>query len=767
MATTYAAMTASVILSFAALLAPAQNLDDKVSQARRIQAQSMLGLDDAAMDSMYRLERGRGAVRQTESGREKGLGQGMIDSMLAGPKSAKSVDSQYMDSLSDSLSDTLSGSRRQKYFPKPPKRFEQRIFKKLDRTIFGTAKGAAGRDYVIGPGDEVTISLWGDKEKEYSLPVNGDGKVFMEGVGLLQLSGLNLNEAQARLKEKLARIYSGISRGTEHVDVSLGQAGPIKVFVLGDVKLPGGFVFSGNTSVLSALYFAEGPSDIGTVRNLLLNRGGKKHPIDLYKYLLQGELPNPSLLRDGDILYSGRAEILVEIEGDVGRPATYELKKGEGLKELLEFSGRPNSTAASHRITLQRIQPDGRVAYFDLAAPRDYLDGKAMLELADGDRVLVEKSTELMKDFITVTGPVKYPGTYSPQGVRSVQDIIVKAGGLREDAFLGRAHVVRFRPDGSSRLYAYSLDSISTSAIVLEPKDNILLYSLQDMYTPDTVEVAGAVFNPGRYEFREGMSAMDLVMQAGGFLPQHQGGKLTVFRSEGRNRKVDQVDITFQGGLAKTSETFTLKPRDLLHVPVDPEWYQKEVVVLDGLFKKPGKYALLYPGEKLASVIDRAGGFKDNAYIDGGRFFRTKDSVGRVGVNIHEAINRNRSKSNIGMVGGDSLFIPEKQHTVKVIGEVGFETSVLLKRGANVQYYIEMAGGFTRRSEKDRVVVQYANGETSKDGYFNRTPDAGSVIYVPQGPEPKPVDVIGGINVILGTASIGIALILSIQALSK
>jgi protein involved in polysaccharide export with SLBB domain len=181
----------------------------------------------------------------------------------------------------------------------------------------------------------------------------------------------------------------------------------------------------------------------------------------------------------------------------------------------------------------------------------------------------------------------------------------------------------------------------------------------------------------------------------------------------------------------------------------------------------PGKYGLLYPGEKLSAVIERAGGFKENAYVEGGRFFRTKDSVGRVGVDIRKAVHSPRSKANISLVGGDSIFIPERLNTVKVMGEVGFETSVLYQEGAAVQYYIEKAGGFTRRSEKGRVVVQYANGETSRDGYFNRKPDAGSVIYVPQGPEPKPIDWFSGVNAILGTIGVAAAVILSIQAIQK
>ncbi len=745
----------------AALPAAAQSLEDKVSQSKRLQAQSLMGLDDATIDSLARERKSLQSGRLPAEAHKATVERDAMDSLLAGPE--PTPDSLVDDSLSSP--DSLGRKRRT---TKPlPARYEQRVFHTVDRSAFASARGAVGRSYVLGPGDELTVSLWGDKEKEYNLVLNQEGKIFLEGVGLVPLAGLNLDEAQGRLKERLARIYSGISRGTSNVDVSVGRAGPARIFVLGEVKVPGGYVLSGNSTVLSALYFAQGPTDIGTVRNLQLTRDGKKHVLDLYEYLIHGRPLSPGTLRDGDILFAARAEALVEIQGDVGRPATYELRKGEGIKELIEFAGRLNPTAAAHRMVLQRIFPGGRTDYLDLASPEEYLSGKSVLELRDGDKLLVEKSTDPARNFITVTGPVNYPGTYASDGIRTLSQLISKAGGAREDAFPGRVHVVRYRPDGSSRLFAYSLNDSPADSIQLEPRDNVLLYSLKDLYIPDSVEVFGAVFNPGRYEFREGMTAKDLVMQAGGFLPQHENGRLLVFRGGALERKVESIGLDVAKGLDRSSGNFSLKPRDIVHVPIDPRWYEKEVVTLSGLFLRPGKYALLHPGEKLAAVIQRAGGFKEDAYVEGGRFFRTRDSVGRVGVDIAKALASPRSKANIPLAGGDSIVIPARLNTVKVMGEVGFETSVLYKEGASVQYYIEKAGGFTRRSERDRIVVQYANGETSRDGYFNRKPDAGSAIYVPQGPEPKPVDWFAGLNALLGTIGVAAAVILSIQAISQ
>jgi polysaccharide export outer membrane protein len=779
MTVTYGIRIGSVAMLVAMLSQPGQgqSLEEKVAQARKMQqaqnsAAAGAGGELSPTDSMLFEEasRARPDARsaQRRSSTAKRPDRTNLDSLLSGPAMADSLaemDTVYADSA-DSAS-AKSRPKRRKAAKIIPKRYEQRIFQDLDRSAFSSASGSAGRDYILGPGDAVTVALWGDKEKEYSLILNQDGKIFMEGIGLVTLAGNNLDAGQQLLKQRLAKVYSGIVRGSTHVELSLGRAGPIRVFVLGEVKVPGGYVFSGHSSILSAMYFAKGPTDIGTVRNLQLTRSGNRFSLDLYKYLIRGESLSPQALQDNDILFAARAEALVEVKGDVGRPATYELKKGEGVKELLEFAGGLNPTASAQKLTLRRIFPGGKMDYVELATPQEYLTGKAKMELLDGDKVTVEKSTEPSRNFLTIAGPVKYPGTYDATGITTVNQLVDKAGGLREDAFLGRVHIVRFRPDGSSSLQAYSLDSTVLDSISLIPKDNVLLYSLKEMLLPDSVQITGAVFKPGKYVFRSGMTAMDLVMHAGGYLPHHENGRIIVFRSSGRERTVEQISLKVEDGLSKTDAGFTLHPNDLVQIPVDPRWYQKEVIVLDGLFQHPGKYALLYPGEKLSSVVERAGGFKEDAYIEGGRFYRAKDSVGRVGIDLGQALRKSRSKANIGMVGGDSIFIPARLNTVKVIGEVGFETSLLFQEGATVQYYIEKAGGYTRRSEKDRVVVQYANGETSRDGYFNRKPDAGSVIYVPQGPEPKPIEWFTGINALLGTVGVIAAVILSIQAISK
>ncbi|MFC1584928.1 SLBB domain-containing protein [Fibrobacterota bacterium] len=719
-------------------------LEDKITQRQLLQEQGITNLTPAQIDSLKRLKRGQD--KQKIEGQEQTT---VLDSLIQGPVKADSL-----GLLDTGLAiDTM------------PRRYSQRIFSRSPSALFGSFHSSVGKSHILGAGDEITVSLWGDKEKQYNVALNPAGKVFLEGIGLVKLEGYTAADAEDKLKKKFSRIYSGIRRGTAHVEVSKIKPGPVKAFVLGEVQLPGGYVFSGNTSILSAFYYAKGPTDIGTVRNIKLTRGKNEFFLDLYEYLLRGNTLSPNNLQDGDILFSGRAELLVEIDGDVGRPAIYELKKGEGIKELLAYAGHLNPTAATHRITLKRIFEDGRLDFLDLPPPQDFLSGKAQFELKDGDHLLVEESSELSEKFITVTGPVKYEGTYQSEGLKTVSDLIEKAGGLKEEAYLGRVHILRFQTDGSSELFSYSLKDTTLESIALQGKDNVILYSKKDMFAPDSVEIAGAVLNPGKYLYSKGMTVKGLVLRAGGFLPSYERGRAICFRPKTRDRQVESHTVKLDGGLEDTGEEFELVARDFVLIPDDPHWYNKEVVTLAGQFKYPGKYSLLFPGERLSAVISRAGGLKKDAYALGFRFFRKQNKVGRIGIDLERALNKPKGQFNVQMMGGDSIFIPEKQMTVKVRGEVGFPTSVLYKKGGSVKYYISRAGGFTRLSDKKRVILEYANGETTSD--FYRKPDPGSVIFVPSRPEPEPIDWFKGINAVVATLGASAALILSIIAINR
>jgi protein involved in polysaccharide export with SLBB domain len=638
-----------------------------------------------------------------------------LDSLLVQPTFA---DSSHLENLNDRFSE--------------PERYALRIFKQAPNgSLFGSYYTSLGSNYVLGPGDKVTLSLWGDQERQYLLTVNTNGKAFVEGIGLVQVGGYTVADAEKRLTAKLATIYSGIDNNTTHAELSSVQAGPIRVFILGEVQQPGAYTFSGNTGVFSALYQAKGPSPIGNIRSIELRRGSQVYQLDLYDYLLKGILPSPSHLQDGDILRLKRAHSLVTIQGDIGRPDIYELKKGEGVKDLIQYAGQLNPSAATQSIRIERILPSGQIEPITIETPQTYMSGQKKFDLQDGDRVFIETSSELSKYYVEVAGSVKYPGKYAWSKGTTVASLLKSAGGLQEGAFLGRIHVVRPKIDGSSTLFSYSLDTTSLQQITLEGRDYVSLYSEKDMHVPDSVEVSGAIHFPGKYPFHKGMTPEDLILLAGGALPDHHESAV-IFRSNTQDRSVQELKVPIHLGKDTRNSTIALQPKDFVLLPEKPQTYLKEIVTLSGQFEFPGQYSLAYPGESLVSVIQRAGGLKKTAYAGGMRFHRHKNDVGRMGINLVKALEKpNKDPNNVGMLHGDSVHVPEQMYSVKVVGAVGTPTSVLYREGEDIHYYIKRAGGYLHNSHKSATVLEYANGESVAKNNIYRDPDAGSVITVP------------------------------------
>lgn len=707
------------------------------------------------------------------------------DSLLAAPskdqmdtmtyilkKDTISVDSlRYQDS-SIVKKMGLTKDRRQmvvmRKIPYTPKksltRYDLDVFAQTPASLFGSTTNGINGNYPIKPGDDLVLTIWGEVEKEYPAKVNNQGKVMIEGIGLVSLNNTNLGQAEEILKVKLGKIYSGIGRGRTFVNLRLEKLSPIKIFVLGEVGKPGGYVFYGNTSVFQALYLAGGPSKNGSVRNVQITRSDTVMNVDLYEYLMKGIIPEPSVLHDGDIVFLPRASILAGIKGDVGRPGIYELKTGESVKELLSFSGQVNATAASQKMVMQRILPDGRPDYLTLDTPENFLKGTTAFPVQDGDTLQVFASSEKSRDHATIIGAVKYPGTYQLSPDMKVTDLLTVAGGMLEETYQGRLQVLRTLPGGGFQLLSQSM---SGAAIALLPRDTVVVYSMKDLHTADSVTISGAVAHPGRFEFLDGMAAKDLILKAGGFLANRQKGtvRLEHVRKDSRGMEVELVSIQDNYEADANSQT-KLKPWDHMEVPVDPNFYRPQKVKLAGAFKTPGEYSLLYPGEKMKSLIERAGMFQEDAYLDGAQFFRNSDSIGQIGFNITDAM-AGVATDNIQLQNGDSIWIPIPKVHIRVVGEVGYPCNVLYKPGKSIAWYITQAGGFRASSDLGRVMIRYANGAVSTEFDAERDPDPGSMIIVPYKEPPPAVNwyqVASTAATILGTVA---TLLLAYAALNK
>lgn len=656
-------------------------------------------------------------------------------------------------------------------------RYERRLFKAKGKqsSLFSSTTSRVGSDYPLKGGDGLVLTVWGDIEKQQNLTVSPEGTIVVEGGGRISVGGLTLEQAANAVKQALGRVYSSLRRGSAQLSLTLSSLSPIKVFVLGEVEVPGGYVFHGNTNVLLALYLANGPSPLGSVRAMQLVRDGKSVDVDLYDFLFYGKTPpEGGVLRDGDVLVLPRAKSLVEVRGDVGREAVYELKEGEGVRELLFYASGLNPTAAEQSAVLERLLEGGRRDFVNLQPARSYIDSSAApFLLRDGDVLNIPSSTLDAQNNVTVLGAVRYPATYQFVDGMTLEQALAVAGGARDEAYLGRVQVLRSTSEGHSSLYSEAVGK--GRDFTLSPSDTVVVYNQRDFLTKDSVSVSGAVVSPGVYPFYKGMTVKDLVLLGGGFRSDRQKGVVRLERRIAGERTIDVQELQIDDDYEANDLNLTIQPYDRLAVPVDPKWYPQEVVQLTGAFLKPGSYALIQSGEKLSSLLKRSEGFQPESYPEGATFFRKlrrvvtvpgeedssmvnlengtvwiADSTVQIGLDLKQALAGHKDY-DVSLQHGDSLWVPRQMISVEVSGAVGAPSHVLWRKGEDPEYYIARAGGLTRQSDINHVFVIYANGEKATINHLPRDPDPGSKIVVPQRPAPKETD---WLRVVASVASI-------------
>lgn len=642
---------------------------------------------------------------------------------------------------SDSLEQDSLAMQDSLYWQAQPdsfQRYETRLFSRALPSAFYNRMGVLSADYPVKAGDQLVLSLWGAVEKEYSLKVNSQGKVFAEGIGLVSLNGMSLGQAEKLLRSKLLKVYSGIAQGRISVNLRPESVEPNKVFVMGDVERPGGYDLPGGSNVFMALYRAHGPNAIGSVRQIKIRRSnGDSLDIDLYELLFNGVQADQSTLRDGDLVFVPRAQKLVKIQGDVGRPAIYELKGDEGVQQALAYAGGVNSTAG-HVLSVWRLQADGRAEVMDLGAPRDYTVGAKNEPLFDQDSLVVRSSSLESQQFVELIGAVHYPGLYRFEPGLSVRQAVDLAGGLREDGYTERVVVRRPRPDSS---FLYLADRYTNpQGLELRAKDRLIVLSTKDLRANRMVSVAGAVKFPQEFEWQPHISAKNLVALAGGYLPNHQKGVLLIERLNPGTQQVSIIEVNGEDGLALGSEDpMYLEPGDRIVAPVDPNWYEQELVSLTGAVRNPGRYALTKNRETITEFIGRKAIFDENAFLQGGRLYRQRgESYFLVNFDFEDAVHGSL-KRPVTLMHGDSIYVPYEQLTVQIKGEVVSPGDVLWVKGWDIDDYINAAGGLTLTGDEDRIVITYANGRKSNRDRAEMDPDPGSVIEVAYIKPPEPI----------------------------
>ncbi len=621
-------------------------------------------------------------------------------------------------------------------------------------------------DYILGPGDNVILYLWGRADKQFNLTIDREGKVFIPQVGEIVGWGLTLDQFTKQAKKALSRVFSDFD-----LTVSLGKIRSMRVFVAGEVKQPGAYTVSSLTSLFNALYLAGGPNGRGSMRQITLMRNGEAVALcDLYDLLLRGDNSADVRLQSGDVIFVPVAGPQVAVRGEVKRSAIYELCSKERALELLELAGKPTAEAYLDRVMLERISPSKEWEVLDLNLNKEQTATVDDVPLVDGDRMTVYSIFEAKKNIVAVFGHVKHTGYYERSDSATVSSLIGRAQLQPYDVYFERADLFRRYPDRRLEVIpvdiAAILDGDRSKDIVLQDRDSLYVYSIDEVRWQRYVYIEGQVKKPGRYPLYDGMSAEDLIFLAGSYARGAYRHRIELARID----SVGNVTITHVDRGNDSIGMLALEEDDHLYVRQLPEWQSHRAVSITGEVMYPGEYTLSSRDETLYQLLLRAGGFTENAFPQGVIVERPtiNDALSRMGVarmienstplkedslgRVHQlnsvdfdrrAMNRliidmqtilatRGTKADIVLEPGDRISVPTIPSGISVIGAVGSNGTIRFSEHKPVEYYVEKAGNFTRQADKKETRLVRASGEViCGRGIMGKKVALGDVIIVP------------------------------------
>lgn len=627
---------------------------------------------------------------------------------------------------------------------KGKKIFGHDIFNRQLLTFEPQMNIATPQDYILGPGDQLIIDIYGATQETVALTISPDGEVTVPNYGPVAVSGLTVAGAQSRIREKTGQFYSG-----SEIKVTVGQTRTIKVNVMGEVKVPGTYTLSAFATVFHALYMAGGINDLGTLRSIKVYRQGKLiSSIDVYKFILNGRLAGNIRLTDNDVIQVGLYESVVDITGRVKRPMAYEMRKEETLADLLDYSGGFTGDAYKKLLRVLRKSEELRTVY----NVEDIETGTFLI--TDGDSIIVDSIINRYKNMVEIKGAVFRPGMYRlGEKAYSVRSLVEYASGLKEEALTSRAVLRRIKPNRTQEVISVDLEGIlngKANDLLLQNEDVLYIPAIAEHQNFRTLTIDGEVIFPGTYEYAEGTTIEDLILQAGGLTDAASTKRIDVSRrlrdpdaSEGSMELAQTFSFTLKDNYkVDGNESFVLEPYDLVHVRTSPVFQTQIQVSVEGEIAFQGNYTMEKKNQRLSDVIKAAGGTIPGAYVRGARLVRKmtddekarmqsvlriaqqsadgKDSIAidklltqdtySVGIHLDEALANPGSAQDIEMIDGDRLIIPRFNHTVKISGDVNSPNTVAYDEGKGYKYYIKQAGGFGNRAKKSHVYIVYLNG---------------------------------------------------------
>jgi len=623
--------------------------------------------------------------------------------------------------------------------------FGHDIFRSKKLTFEPNLTVAVPSNYELAPGDELIIDVYGESHATNKLKVAPDGTANVPRIGPVDVQGLTVDQAQARIRGKMSGHYEG-----SEIKLSVGQTRTIRIHVMGEVVTPGTFTLSAFATVFHALYMAGGVSETGTLREVKVVRDGRTvSTVDIYEYIVNGRLAGDVKLRDNDVIIVGSYINLVNVDGNVKRQMWYELKRGETLSSLLRYCSGFTSDAYTESVTVNRKAGEMLSVYTVKA--KDY----ASFAMLDGDAVMVSYNDHRYSNAVSIEGAVKRPGQYQLDVVKSLRQLVKMAGGLQENAQKNRAVLLRLNTDRTQRTISINLENVmngNAPDLVLENEDQVMIASMAAHNDERKLYIEGDVRKPGSYDYTDSTTVEDLITLAGGLLESASLINVEVarrIRDPFAPRDIELKSETFLINLPDNLEMskesgFVLQPHDRVYIRRSPVYQKQNKVTLTGEVVFAGNYTLEDNTVRLSEIIQKAGGLKLRASAHDARLIRhinlterarekqlqelvktAGDSINvselegiedsyAVAIDLEEALAHPGGKSDILLRNGDEIIVPTKLSTVKISGEVLYPNNVTYIEGKDYHYYINEAGGFTKRSLRNRSYIVYANGHVSR-----------------------------------------------------
>lgn len=646
--------------------------------------------------------------------------------------------------------------------------YGHRIFRSPELNFIPNYNIPTPASYKLAPGDEVVLDIWGATFSSYNYTVSPEGSVTIPDVGPVYLTGLTVEQAEKRMREKLSVIYSGISGDTPNtfLRLTLGRIRSLSVNVVGDVKNPGTFTLPSLSTVFTAAYMAGGPTEIGTLRNIKIYRNGKVfRNLDFYKLLIDGRYDDNIRLEDDDLIMFSPYECLVKIEGSIRRPMYYEMEEGENIADLIRYAAGYSSDADETFVHVVRKKGE-RTQSFDVKA-----SGFSSFTLKDGDIITVPANISRNANTVHLAGAVWHPGDYAiTESVSTLGQLLEYAGGVMDEAYMDRGLITRFSEQRDTVSLYFNLSKVLAGEqdIPLVSEDSVMVFAAYELNVAHTITTQGELNNPSVLPYRRGLTVGDAILLSGGFTIGASRTNVDVARRniyDQSPEKSDSVSLVYTLDLAENPEdmNFPLEPYDIISVRQTPSYRPQTTVNITGEVNFPGYYVAEKSTVRLSDILKRAGGYTNDAYLEGAVLSRqlTEEEYQRalsarmlaaaearidtsmiemprrnerytIAVNVKKALENPDSYYDVVLSTNDSISIPKYNSTVRISGAVLFPTVVTYDPSISLSKYIKMAGGYAKGAIRSQKYIVFMNGSAATRGSSNFKPRPGCEIIVPE-----------------------------------